>query len=446
MIIDHSGLIHVVWVYKEIPNYGLILYSFSTDNGYTWSEPLDLLQNNEFLMEQPHITCDYKNNLYLTYTHDNNGISPEGRVIKMLIHNGNQWSKPIIISEGLPGSNYSKIIIDQKGNPYIFWLLGTIMGQIDMYYRYYKENNWSSILCPFCDSTFGYLPLSPTIHNDMAHWAGVHQQIGLETPMYFKYITKLNNWTPPEAISIDSMLVDIDLDINMQDMPEAVYRKISASPPGIGFEGTMHTRKDNMSWLPPEMVSESNGSQEYQQLKIDQNNETHIVEVKQTDGGYNLYHFTRIKDQWVGQLVDSCYIVNFPKLAFNLNKLYLVYSKTWVVDKEFVSDLFFTKYDIITKIDKKGTQPESLKIFPNPTSNHAYIEFENKARQPINLSIFNMSGELITTLANEALPPGKQQILWNGTVQNGKKVQNGSYVVRLKFGRKTIAKMVEIVR
>jgi hypothetical protein len=444
MVIDHKGVIHVVWTYKVSTGFWVIMYAKSEDDGLTWTEPLDLLQNTALVMLQPHIACDSKNNLHITYTHDNNGISPEGRLIKMITWNGHQWSEPIIVSEGMPGSNYSSIIIDQNDNPCVFWLIGAQMGVIDMYYRYYKQEIWSDIFCPFCDSTYAYLPLNPSIENEVVHWAG-EQQTNVEMPVYFKFTTNLNTWEKPEMINKDTIIVDIDIALNKSNSPEIAYRKLENNP-AYGSDATMHTKKEGNSWLPPDMVSGTDKRQVGQQIAIDQNNDVNVVEIEyynssNSDG--QLVHFYKYKDKWIGQAIDSAtHMINFPKLIFSRNHLYLVYYKGEEVNN---GDIWFSEYDIITRLNEETQPSPELIIYPNPARSDIYIEFENNKEQHNDLSVYDFTGKHIITLINKNLPQGRQQLLWNSADKNGKEVNSGSYVVRLKSGRNIVTTTVEIV-
>ncbi len=461
MAIDHSGVIHLVWSQKVSSNHWLILYAKSADDGLTWSEPLDLLCNTELVMEQPRIACNSKNKLYVTYTHDGNGITPGGRLIKMLTWDGSQWSEPITVSVGMTGSHYGSIAINQKDKLYIFWLIGSQMGSIDMYYSYNDNNGWGNIFCPYCDSTFGHLPARYSIEDSIMHWSGVYQEFGIEKPEYFLFKTDVNCWEFPEVISNDTIIVDIDIALNNQSIPETAYRKISSIPPGFGFEGTMHTKKDGSNWLPPEIVSGTDKRQEGQQIAIDQNNNINVLETQyyvSNEHETELIHYYNIENTWFSHPIDySDNLCNMPKLLFSKNKLYVVY--VWSSHELNQQYIRFSKYDVLTNINGEIPGETELKIYPNPGANNIFIEFEPSARfarraspgdntkhQNINLSVFDMSGKLIKTLCNKTLPPERQRLLWNGTDQSGKEVQSGSYLVRLKTGGKTITQIVEVVK
>ncbi len=453
MVIDHNGVIHVVWTYQNSAFHWLIMYTCSEDDGQTWTEPLDLLQNTDLWMLQPHIACDSKNNLYVTYTHDGNSWTPEGRLIKMITWDGYQWSEPITVSEGMPGSNYSSVIIDQKDKPYVFWLIGAQMGNIDMYYRYYEEEIWSDFYCPYCDSSVAYLPTMNSLKENVMHWAGVYQISMVEKPVYFKFDSDLNTWEYPEMINNDTIVVDIDISLNHSHVPETVYRKREINPM-YGSDVTMHTKKEGNNWSIPDLVSGTDKRQVGQQIAIDQNNDVHVVETEfyaSSISETQLVHYYKIGDRWLGQPIDSSnHMCHFPKLLFVNNRLYVVYRHS---NASGTGDLRFSKYDIITNIKEETKLPKELTIYPNPGRGNVYIEFvpivsheKNNQAQHINISVFDVRGQHIITLANKKFPPGKQRLLWKGTDKNGKEVNSGLYLVRLQSGRNNTSQTVEIIK
>ncbi|NPD87074.1 exo-alpha-sialidase, partial [Lentimicrobium sp. L6] len=90
--IDHEGVIHCVWqdVYEQF--YSQIFYSNSHDNGLTWSDAINVSQNSEYRVSDPHIVCDSENNLHLSY--DYNSSSVTSIQIYYQMYNGENWSDP----------------------------------------------------------------------------------------------------------------------------------------------------------------------------------------------------------------------------------------------------------------------------------------------------------------------------------------------------------------
>ena len=438
MVIDHNGMIHVVWSYRINDWYRKIMYIYSEDDGNTWTAPLDLLQNTDLWMSQPHIACDSKNHLYVTYDY---ATGTADKLVYMVVYDGNQWSDPILVSEGMPGSHYNYVIIDHNDRVYVFWDYSSTS---DNYYKYFENNNWSPPYCPYPGNEEFYALMEAEVsESNSLHWIGASAGIWyfMERLQYFYYDYTSNEWQEPQMPIQDTITVGIDIALNNSELPECAFRTYPSPD-----DKTKYIRYEGKYWSDPELVAGVDGTQKYQQIAVDQNNDVHIVEQQKTVEGYGLVHYKKKDDKWVGQFIDSCYIVNFPKLIFKTNKLYCVYSKTWVVEKEFFADIFFTKYDIITNINQETRQTTELKIYPNPGSDNIYIEFENDKDQHIDLSVFDISGKHIKTLISEVKPQGVYRQLWNGTDKKGKEVSPGSYLVRLKSGRKSVTRAMEVLK
>jgi len=450
MVIDHNGVIHVAWSYRITQTHWLIMYTSSKDDGQTWTEPLDLLQNTDLWMSQPHIACDSKNNLYVTYTY--NTIDYNNMLIKMLIYDGHQWGDSIVISEGLPGSDYSKVLVDRNERVFVFWGYASQF----MYYKYRENGTWSEYYCPFCDSidTFAFSE-GHVVSNNLMHWVGASLSANYhgERPQYYKYNLANNLWTYPEMINNDTIVVDIDISLNHSYVPETAYRKKSTIAVGVTIDSTMHTIKEGNNWSVPDLVAGTDKRQVGQQIAIDQNNDVHVVEIEyynSSDPEGTLAHYQKEKEIWICKPIDSAsHMINFPKMIFSGNNLYVAYYKGEVV---FQGDIWISKYDIITNIEESN-QPTKLTIYPNPGKDNIYIEFvplvshgKNNQPQHIDISVFDIKGQHIVTLANKTFPPGKQRLLWNGMGKNGKEVNNGAYIIRLKSGRNSVSQTVEIIK
>jgi len=422
------------------------LYTKSEDDGLTWTEPLDLLQNTDLWMLQPHIACDSKNKLYVTYTHDGNSWTPEGRLIKMLTYDGHQWSEPIVVSEGMPGSHYNKVVVDFKDNVYVFWGYYSLA----MYYRFRESGNWSEIYCPYCDSadTFTFTD-GHAISCNLMHWAGTSMSSAYygERSQYYEYSTSSKQWKNPEIISNDTIVINIDLALNNAEMPETVYRKKSTIAVGETTDSTMHTIKEGNLWGNPKLVSGTDKRQVGQQIAIDQNNDVHVAEIEYYNSSISegkLIHYSKSGKDWISHAIDSAnHMINFPKMVFSRSNLYVVYYKGEEVN---FGDIWVSKYDIITNIKEEVRQTPELKIYPNPSHGDINIEFKNNKKQHINLSVTDMTGKHIVTLINEIKPPGVYRQLWKVTGKYRKENAPHLYLVRLQSGWNTVTRTVEIIR
>jgi len=443
MMIDHNGVIHVVWSYRITDSHWLIMYTRSEDDGLTWAEPLDLLQNTELWMSQPHIACDRKNNLFATYTY--NTMDYSNMLIKMVYYDGQQWGDPIIVSENMPGSDYSKVISDNSDQMILGWF-----DNGKFYYRYYYNHIFSDIYCPYGNEEDKYLPVKGVLNsNQEIHWIGSSSSAnyyGSRLQYYLFNITQ-NSWTEPQMPVEDTIKAGKDIALNTNSVPESVYQKTSTISVGVTSDSTMYIKKEENSWGWPDMVAGKEKHHEYQQIAIDQNSDVHILDIQMPDEGLKLAHYQKNEKEWIEQIIDTCYIILFTDLEFNNNKLYIVYNKTWpVAPQVFESDLYFCKYDIITNMREETNSSASLKIYPNPSHGNVTIEFENNKQQHIDLSVFDMTGKHIITLVSETRPCGLQRLLWKGTDKNRKEDAPHLYLVRLQLGWNTITQIVEIIR
>jgi len=86
--------------------------------------------------------------------------------------------------------------------------------------------------------------------------------------------------------------------------------------------------------------------------------------------------------------------------------------------------------------------------YPNPFNPVTTIRFgvpENSSGKNIQLKIFNVLGQVISTLLNGEIEPGYHEIQWNGTNDLGTKVASGVYFYRVSgAGQSLVKKMVLI--
>ncbi|MCF7920977.1 MAG: T9SS type A sorting domain-containing protein [Candidatus Cloacimonetes bacterium] len=76
--------------------------------------------------------------------------------------------------------------------------------------------------------------------------------------------------------------------------------------------------------------------------------------------------------------------------------------------------------------------PYELCCYPNPFNPELTVAFSLDKEAEIELTIYNVKGQLIRTLVNETFRPQDYNIIWNGDNNNGNKVSSGVYFVRLQ--------------
>ncbi len=92
------------------------------------------------------------------------------------------------------------------------------------------------------------------------------------------------------------------------------------------------------------------------------------------------------------------------------------------------------------------TNDFDLNNFPNPFNPSTNISFSIQNDVKVELSIFNIKGQKITTPINEQLSKGKHSFVWSGCDQNSHQVSSGIYLYKLKVGNQESVKRMLLLK
>jgi hypothetical protein len=103
--------------------------------------------------------------------------------------------------------------------------------------------------------------------------------------------------------------------------------------------------------------------------------------------------------------------------------------------------------DIVTGVDDPiGDLPAATRlsaISPNPFNPGTTISFDLAAQGPVTLSIHDLQGRLVQTIATGSLAAGRHRAAWDGRDRHGQAVASGTYLCRLlAAGRSQSMKLV----
>lgn len=443
LCIDNNGVLHCVFTHKLASNWRKIYYSKSTDDGLTWTTPEDISLNPDTSLMNPHIVADTNNILYVSY--DYNTGNPAAIQVKLKTYDGNQWSGPFIVSNGMYSCHQNQLVIDNNNRVYVFWIFQTNK----TYYRYFENNTWSEIIYPYPGNFKLILGSAVIDNNNNLQCVGSYSQPGppviLQSTIFFKYDYLNDEWSDKTFVSPPTDYGSVggkDIDIFTTELPAITYRQRTYGT-GPYNDSTMYTYFDGSTWSEPELVV--NDPYE-QKIAIDPYNRVHIIDREKLESGYKLVHYTKINDMWQGYIVD---IADFYIVLYSLEKsdqkLYIAYYRS---DVEGEGDIYFSCYDIVTGQNEGNKQNsiQELNIYPNPFINETTIEFTINKQRQIKISIYDLGARHVKTIVNKEFSPGTFKYKWNGTDKNGKEVKAGLYLVRLLTGRHVVTNPVEYVK
>ncbi len=154
-------------------------------------------------------------------------------------------------------------------------------------------------------------------------------------------------------------------------------------------------------------------------------------------------------DSWI--LLDTTYMYSLE--AGESNNISVPISSTGLTNTTVIAELIFENNagpDVIVPVTMIVNDSLSVALeiiseitqisnYPNPFNPSTTIEFSIHNDSNIDLSIFNIKGQKIKTLANNDFTKGNHSIVWNGDNDSGNSVSSGIYFYNLNINGKTEA-------
>ncbi|MBN2415070.1 T9SS type A sorting domain-containing protein [bacterium] len=84
--------------------------------------------------------------------------------------------------------------------------------------------------------------------------------------------------------------------------------------------------------------------------------------------------------------------------------------------------------------------------YPNPFNLTTTIRYRLPAEAQVSISIYNIRGQLVTTLLDGRAGQGTQTVVWDGRDSSGRKVESGLYIVYMESGGSRNAHKVMLVK
>ncbi|MDP8231466.1 MAG: T9SS type A sorting domain-containing protein, partial [Candidatus Zophobacter franzmannii] len=84
--------------------------------------------------------------------------------------------------------------------------------------------------------------------------------------------------------------------------------------------------------------------------------------------------------------------------------------------------------------------------YPNPFNPTTTIEFNIPKSQNVEVTVFNILGQKVKTVAKDHFDAGINKIVWNGINENGKSVASGIYFYRVEAGKSSVTKKMVLMK
>ena len=117
----------------------------------------------------------------------------------------------------------------------------------------------------------------------------------------------------------------------------------------------------------------------------------------------------------------------FETIFGNINRDISASSEIWK---------FFNRRNLITASHTVSPAIFDLRVFPNPSTNQLFFEFELHKMEPVRISLYNPLGQEVKTILNQTLGQGKQKVRWN---RRADELRPGIYFYRLQINKRIIS-------
>ena len=426
MAVAPDGRFHLVW--DDFSRLGYlqshdILYSVF--DGHFWSEPVIISGVDTTFSRLPRIAVDSDGYPHIVWV-KNWLLSPE-IYYSALTDSG--WTEPLNLSTLTGYSHHPDIAIDGNDYVHVVWY-DNCFGNIDIVHTYYNGEEWSELINV---SEEYYTSLDPRIVADSESnvylvWSA---STGADSDICYSLFNGVS-WSPHTILShtptVLSKEPNIALDIS--NNPYVVWQESQ----GANHYEIYYCYKQWEEWTEPVDLTDLGGYALYPTLAIADDNTKCLLFEYRLNGSDDPYMNYMIEYEGIWTYPDSVSIEyrgsSQPAISYYNGKFHACIQFAFAV----YGDIGYTFYELPnSKLPNSDNQPtkQEITIHPNPFNDNVSINFNLLQKENTNLSIFNISGQLVTILCDDYLDKGNHRFDWNGTDQNGVEVSGGVYFVRL---------------
>ena len=87
-----------------------------------------------------------------------------------------------------------------------------------------------------------------------------------------------------------------------------------------------------------------------------------------------------------------------------------------------------------------------MQNYPNPFNPSTVIEYEIPESGSVEITIYDLKGNLVKTYFHGNRQTGRHQFIWEGRDQSGEKVGSGFYIYAIRFENRTLSKKMLLIK
>ncbi len=119
-----------------------------------------------------------------------------------------------------------------------------------------------------------------------------------------------------------------------------------------------------------------------------------------------------------------------------------IISETPLVDKVIET---YQNWDETNIFQEDNSLPDFMfSVYPNPFKDKTNIELTLKTNTNLNISVYNIKGQLVRKISDKSLSKGNYSFSWDGKDFNNMQVSNGIYLIKLKYD--SYSKILKTIR
>ena len=396
-------------------------FGFSVFDGVNWEPYINLI--NEF---------SDKRTDHITFLSDGRiGLGIGGY---FAIYENKEWKTFYIgelLASSINGTTMVKTITEGKDG--IIWV-GTYAG---LYY--YKDSNFVKVESPEIRTIYS------AIYDKKGNlWIGCSNGVYLNNGISWK---KMGNDDPVAEKNVRQLLITREGNLWIAGLGVSFYD---------GIKWTPYTKDNGFPFVLCDTIKEDSigvvwfgvaeGVANFDGTTFHKFSDSDGIS-SQGFGGYKINSIQNImvspsNDIWVSAL-DGHYIYkngHFEKIIENKGYLpssSILFDKNGVLWVGTGSGLFkYTPDSVIDTINNTvNLSPFTLNgNYPNPFNPNTTISFSFGKESPVEIAVYNISGQKVKTLFSGKMSAGNQVAVWDGRDEKGQPVSSGVYFARMKSG------------